>query len=112
MYYYTCVVFFFIPNAENRLYTTVRLAHSVTAAHVPISKNFESSLKKFIQDILKVSLEYSNKMKMFLCLLNPCFTSFRIALLRKLKQDKEIRLAKVAKGLRRLNAFKSVKTKF
>lgn len=38
--------------------------------------------------------------------------SFRPAMLRKLKQDKEIMLAKVAQGLGVQNAFKSVKIMF
>ena len=38
--------------------------------------------------------------------------SFRPAMLRKLKQDKEIMLAKVAQGLGVQNAFKSVRIMF
>lgn len=38
--------------------------------------------------------------------------SFRTVMLRKLKQDKQIMLAKVAQGLDMQNAFKSVKIMF
>lgn len=36
---FTCVILFFITNAEYRLYSSVRFTYAVTAAHMPRHKN-------------------------------------------------------------------------